>query len=194
MTGKRAAIVAARRASLIRSTIETIHAEGSLDVTVAQIAARAGVSAGLAHHYFGGKDQLVLATMRHLLATLRGSARAGWDRAETPRQRASALVAASFGPDQFDAETISAWLVFYVLAQKNPEAARLMRIYVRRLRTHFAVALAPLAGDRAGEVAEMAGALIDGVYLRHALRGQAPEPDAAIGLVERAIDGAIRGA
>jgi TetR/AcrR family transcriptional repressor of bet genes len=43
-----------RRKDLISAAIQTIGERGSLDVTVAQIARKAGVSAALAHHYFGG--------------------------------------------------------------------------------------------------------------------------------------------
>ena len=57
-----------RRRALIGAALREISDRGSLDVTVAQIASRAGVSSALAHHYFGGKDDLILATMRHLLA------------------------------------------------------------------------------------------------------------------------------
>ncbi|MCR2655813.1 TetR family transcriptional regulator, partial [Salmonella enterica] len=59
-----------RRKDLISAAIQTIGERGSLDVTVAQIARKAGVSAALSHQYFGGKDQLLLATMRHLLSEL----------------------------------------------------------------------------------------------------------------------------
>ena len=54
-----------RRKALINATIAEIGQAGSLDVTVGQIARRAGMSSGLAHHYFGGKDQILLAAMRH---------------------------------------------------------------------------------------------------------------------------------
>ena len=53
-----------RRRELIGAAIESIHAQGMAQVTMGDIARRAGVSAGLAHHYFGGKDQLLSATMR----------------------------------------------------------------------------------------------------------------------------------
>ena len=57
-----------RRAALIDATIAEIGAAGSLDVTVSQIAKRAGMSSGLAHHYFGGKDDILLAAMRRIMA------------------------------------------------------------------------------------------------------------------------------
>lgn len=47
-----------RRSALVQATIAEIGAAGSLDVTVGQIARRAGMSTALAHHYFGGKDQI----------------------------------------------------------------------------------------------------------------------------------------
>ncbi|MDG1319155.1 MAG: TetR family transcriptional regulator, partial [Paracoccaceae bacterium] len=42
-----------RRAALVKATIAEIGEAGTLDVTVSQIAKRAGMSSGLAHHYFG---------------------------------------------------------------------------------------------------------------------------------------------
>jgi TetR/AcrR family transcriptional repressor of bet genes len=56
------------RARLVQATIHEIGAAGSLDVTVGQIAKRAGVSPALAFHYFGGKDRLFLAAMRAILS------------------------------------------------------------------------------------------------------------------------------
>ena len=56
-----------RRDALVKATIAEIGAAQSLDVTVGQIARRAGMSSALAHHYFGGKDQIFLAAMRYIL-------------------------------------------------------------------------------------------------------------------------------
>ena len=64
-----------RRAALVKATIDEIGAVGNLDVTVSNIAKRAGMSSALAHHYFGGKDQIFLAAMRHTLAVSRRSRR-----------------------------------------------------------------------------------------------------------------------
>ena len=61
-----------RKAALVNATITEIGRVGSLDVTVSQIAKRAGMSSALAHHYFGSKDDIFLAAMRHVL-TLYGA-------------------------------------------------------------------------------------------------------------------------
>src|SRR6476619_337884 len=82
-----------RRQALIDATISAIGERGSLDVTVSEIAGRAGVSSALAHHYFGAKDDLLLATMRRLLADLGRDSVKELARAETPRQRVSAVIA-----------------------------------------------------------------------------------------------------
>ena len=55
-----------RRAALIKATITEIGKAGSLDITVSQIAKQAGMSSALAHHYFGSKDEIFLAAMRHV--------------------------------------------------------------------------------------------------------------------------------
>ena len=65
-----------RRKALIDATIAEIGQAGSLDVTVGQIAKRAGMSSGLAHHYFGGKEQMLLAAMRQILTNLQVRVRA----------------------------------------------------------------------------------------------------------------------
>ena len=57
-----------RKAALVNATIVEVGRTGSLDVTVSQIAKRAGMSTALAHHYFGGKEAMFLAAMRHVLS------------------------------------------------------------------------------------------------------------------------------
>ena len=60
-----------RRAELVEATVHEIGEAGSLNVTVSRIAKRAGVSSALAFHYFGDKDRLFLAAMRHILTISR---------------------------------------------------------------------------------------------------------------------------
>lgn len=174
-----------RRRSLIDAAIRTIGQRGSLDVTVAQIAHEAGVSPALAHHYFGGKEQLLLATMRHLLSELGRDLSAALRQASSPRARISAIIAVNFSPKQFAAETVAAWLTFYVHAQQSPETRRLLRVYARRLHSNFMDALVRLCDRRkAAFIAEGAGALIDGLYIRHALGADAPDAARANMLIE----------
>jgi len=178
-----------RRKALIEAAIETIGAQGNLDVTMSQIARSAGVSPALAHHYFGGKDQLFLATMRHLLTAFGTGVRAALRAADAPRARVSGIIGQSFGPDQFEPTTVSAWLAFYLLAQSDPEARRLLHIYARRLNSNLVEALARIVPrPDALRIAEGVAALIDGLYIRHALNEGPPDPASAIALVEDYVD------
>lgn len=172
-----------RRAALIKATIDEIGRAGSLDVTVGQIAKRAGMSSALAHHYFGGKEQIFLAAMRHVLSVYAAEVRGKLAEVEGPEARLEALIAANFTSLNFRREVIGAWLNFYVLAQTVPEARRLLRVYQRRLASNLTHHLRPLVGVRAGAVAAGVGAMIDGVYLREALKDEAPDGAAAAGVV-----------
>ena len=176
-----------RRAALVKATIAEVGEKGSLDVTVARIARRAGVSSALAHHYFGGKEDLFLAAMRQILADYGAKVRAALAGAEGPRARFEAVIGANFDPDNFAPEAVAAWLNFYVHAQNLPGARRLLTVYQRRLRSNLVHDLRPLIGAAAQDQAETIAALIDGLYIRHALGGQADGAAAAarvIGLVE----------
>jgi len=183
---------AARRDELVQATIHEIGAAGSLDVTVGRIAKRAGVSPALAFHYFGGKERLFLAAMRAILTLYGAESRRELAAAHGPRDRLSALVRASFCGQNFQPEVVAAWLNFYVAAQTQPEAARLLRVYQHRLVSNLTHALRPLSPDPVA-VARTAAALIDGLYIRHALAEAGP-PDAAaaISTVEAYFDGVLR--
>ena len=161
-----------RRAALVEATILEIGRAGTLDVTVSQIARRAGMSSALAHHYFGSKEQIFTAAMRHILTQYGAEIRAALAAAQGPRGRLDAIIEASFAPRQFSPETVSAWLNFYVQAQKSEDARRLLNIYHRRLRSNLHHAIRPLAGGEARMLTRGLAAMIDGLYLRQALRSE----------------------
>ena len=174
-----------RRRALIDATVAAIGQAGTLDVTMSDIAGRAGVSSALAHHYFGAKDDLLRATMRSLLIDLGRELLSGLATAGTPRGRVSAIIAVNFSEAQFSAETIAAWLAFYVEAQRSPEMRRLLGVYARRLHSNLVHAFdALLPHAEAVRTAEGVAALIDGLYIRRALKHGAPDPASAVALVE----------
>ena len=166
-----------RRTALVDATIAEIAARGSLDVTVGQIAKRAGMSTALAHHYFGGKHQIFLAAMQQILRDFGREVRRALAQAATPRARAEALIEASFAPDCFAPATISAWMTLYASAQTNPDTLRLLKIYQRRLHSNLLHALRPISTcpDRH---ASLIASLIDGLYLRAALSQSQSASDA----------------
>ncbi len=169
-----------RKAALVNATITEIGRVGSLDVTVSQIAKRAGMSSALAHHYFGSKEEIFLAAMRHVLTLYGAEVRGALAVAQGPRDRIEAILRASFSAGNFRREVVGAWLNFYVLAQTVPEAKRLLAVYQRRLQSNLVACLRPLCGDAAPSLAEGLGALIDGLYLREVLKSGAPDGKSAV--------------
>ena len=174
-----------RRKALVDAALKAIGDHGSLGVTMSEIARQAGVSPALAHHYFGSKEQLLIATVRSLLKDLRDDTVAALRAAPTPRQKLSAIIRVSFQADQFAPDTIAAWLAFYSEAQRSEETRRFLGIYARRLRSNLLASLKDLCPpDDAARIAEGAAALIDGLYIRRSL-GSAPISIAgSIALVE----------
>ena len=182
-----------RRKELIDATILAIGERGSLDVTMSEIAGRAGVSSALAHHYFGGKNDLLQATMRRQLTSLIVEMADALKRAESPRERIAGVVKVNFSAGQFRAETVTAWLAFYLEAQRSPELRRLLRVYVRRLRSNLLSGLRLLLPRQAAEeTAEGVGAMIDGFYIRRALRDGLPNPASVIATIEDYVDAKLK--
>jgi len=178
-----------RRSELIQAAIAEIGAAGSLDVTVGQIARRAGVSSGLAHHYFGSKERIFLAAMSHIMKSFGLRARAELQLARTPRERLNAIIAASFDEDEFAPEVISSWLTFYVQAQHSAGAKRLLKIYTHRLHSNLVYNLRQLTNSANAElIAAGLAALIDGLYVRQALRENPLDRFQTMGLVWDYLD------
>lgn len=181
-----------RRKALVDAALRTIGSQGSLDVTMSEIAREAGVSAALAHHYFGSKQQLLLATIRTLLAQLRADAVAALAAAETPRARISAVIRVSFQANQFAPDVVAAWLAFYSEAQRSEEVRRLLVLYARRLHSNLLSGLKPLcAAPLAEQIADGAAALIDGLYIRQSLKAAPLSIDASVTLVEDYVAGQL---
>lgn len=178
-----------RRKALIDAAILAIGERGSLDVTMSEIAGRAGVSPALAHHYFGAKDDLLEATMRHLLRALGRDTVTALANAPDARRRISSIICVNFSEAQFRTATIAAWLAFYVEAQRSVRMRRLLRVYARRLHSNLMSGLRDLlpAAD-AARTAEGIAALVDGLYIRRALKDGPPDPASAITLVESYVD------
>ena len=178
-----------RRSALVEATIAEIGAAGSADVTVVQIAKRAGVSSGLAHHYFGGKDDIMLAAMRHILREFGQEALAALRECHDPRARVEAIIRASFSEAFFHPETVVTWMVFYAQATAKPPVRRLLTLYQRRLQSNLTYALRPLSATPEAH-AQLLAAVIDGFYLRAAVaRGMAV--DEALSQSFAALDGMI---
>nr|WP_267135369.1 transcriptional regulator BetI [Halomonas dongshanensis] len=161
-----------RRQQLIEATMTAIDEVGLHDATVIRIARRAGVSAGIISHYFGGKDGLLEATMRQILRDL-NDAIAARRRAlanDSPKARLQAIIDGNFDRSQVTGPAAKTWLAFWASSMHKPALARLQYINDRRLysnlRHHFRRAM---PAPEAEQAARGMAAMIDGLWLRGAL-------------------------
>lgn len=167
-----------RRRQLIEATIVAIAEVGFNATTIAEIARRADVSTGLVSFYFGDKDGLLEATLRHLARELSRAAAARMRDATTPRARVQAVIDTMLGASQFERRIGTVWLAFWAQVPHSPNFARVQRAYHRRLSGNLSYALRPiLMRDPARALAEAIASMIDGLWLRATL---ANDPDGRI--------------
>ncbi|NIZ15031.1 transcriptional regulator BetI [Phaeobacter sp. HF9A] len=158
-----------RNEEFIEATIVTVHKRGYASVTMAEIAREAGSSAASISYYFGSKEGLMEATMRHLLRKLRTAMVAGYDRAQTPKERLYAVMDANFADSLFSVPQCNIWMQFWANAPYSTTLARLHRINRARVRSHFLAELGQLLPAAQVETARQAlQSYMDGVWLQAA--------------------------
>ncbi|WNK19083.1 transcriptional regulator BetI [Halomonas piscis] len=180
-----------RRRQLISATMSAIDEVGLADATILRIARRAGVSAGIISHYFGGKDGLLEATMRQILTDL-GNA-VGEHRRElddsSPRACLGAVIEGNFDRTQVTGPAAKTWLAFWTSSMHKPDLARLQNVNDRRLYAnlcfHFSRVM-PRAEAR--DAARGLAAMIDGLWLRGALTPEGLDAEGARRLAFACLD------
>ncbi|MBR9869756.1 MAG: transcriptional regulator BetI [Gammaproteobacteria bacterium] len=183
-----------RRQQLIDATLKVIEEHGFQGATVGKIAALASLSVGIVSHYFGGKQGLLEATMRHLLSSLQQDvSKLMADRPNTPRERLMAIVDANFSGVQTHAQSSKTWLAFWTQAMHSPDLMRLQRVNERRLLSNLMFYLRELMPEpQVRSTAQTIAALIDGFWLRAAMSEGRIEPSQAVTLCKTYIDQAIQ--
>ncbi|BAF87182.1 betaine aldehyde dehydrogenase [Azorhizobium caulinodans ORS 571] len=169
-----------RRQQLIDATIICLAEIGFVATTLVQIARRANVSPGLVAHYFGDKNGLLEATLRHLARRLAQGTARRLAAARTPRERVQAVIEANLAPEEFDRRTSSVWLAFWGQVIHEQRFARVQNVYQRRMTSDLVHALKKIiAPADAQRIAVSIAAVIDGLWLRATL-SNGGEPDSAL--------------
>jgi TetR/AcrR family transcriptional repressor of bet genes len=171
-----------RRSQLIHATLEAVDQVG-MDASIALIARLAGVSNGIISHYFQDKNGLLEATMRHLMTALSLSVR---DRRllledTSPRAQIRIIIEGNFDDSQVNGPAMKTWLAFWASSMHQPSLRRLQRINDHRLYSNICCEfrrVLPIAEARTA--ARGLAALIDGLWLRGALSGEAFDTQQAL--------------
>ncbi|HBO3946265.1 TPA: transcriptional regulator BetI [Pseudomonas aeruginosa] len=180
-----------RRSQLIHATLEAVDQVGMGDASIALIARLAGVSNGIISHYFQDKNGLLEATMRHLLSALSKAVRerraALYD--DSPRAHLRAIVEGNFDDSQVNGPAMKTWLAFWATSMHQPALRRLQRVNDHRLYSNLCYQFRrQLSVDDARAAARGLAALIDGLWLRGALTGDAFDTDEALNIAYDYLD------
>lgn len=178
-----------RNEELIEATIVAVHKRGYGVVTMAEIAAEAGASAASINYYFGSKEGLMEATMRHLLRKLRHAMVEGYATATSPEARLYAVMDANFADDLFTVPQCSLWMQFWANAPYSNRLSRLHRINRARVRSHFLAELGRLLPpDRVETARQALQCYMDGVWLQAAQADAPVDPQQARRAAHRVVD------
>ena len=166
-----------RRQQLIEATLDSVAELGLHATTINTISQRAGLSSGIISHYFGGKQGLLEATVRHLLNNLKTNLLAKTQGGCTPLQRLMFIVESNFSSMQQQSNATRTWLSFWVQSMHDDRLHRLQNVNAKRLHSNLAASFsAYLSPAEARHAASLAAAMIDGLWLR-AVLGKASESE-----------------
>jgi AcrR family transcriptional regulator len=193
---------AERRQDLITATLDSISEHGLEGATVRDIAAKAGVTGGLIRHYFTGKDQMVQAAYREMLATMTKTAvDAMNDAGEDAHHRLRGFIVANVSPPIADPKALSLWAAFIGRVRSEEELARIHRDNYRLFLEILEGLVTSLLVSHGREpalsecrhLAIAINGLIDGLWLENSLASDLFEegslPQIALDAVEALLGG-----
>jgi TetR/AcrR family transcriptional regulator, transcriptional repressor of bet genes len=159
-----------RRQQLIEATIETLARKGYAQMTLTDVALKAGVSHGLVNFHFQSKEKLLTETLLNLSSEYL----ANWQAylAEAPKDAASqfdALIRADLDPEVCTPTKISCWTSFWAESQSRPiyqkECGANDEAYIRLLEGHCARMIEEAGyALAAADAARVFRSLSDGVW------------------------------
>lgn len=164
-----------RREGLIRATLQVVAEKGMQNATIADICSAAGVSRGLANHYFESKDHLLECAFRAMFAGL-DAVSSEAEAAETrPTRKLLAITYATFSNDFFNPTARAANLSFWSASLTSPSLSAINREVYAGYHQHAARLFADAATGRAialdaHQAAVSLIGMIDGLWLGLALR------------------------
>lgn len=165
-----------RRQQLIEATLQAVDQVGMGDASIALIARLAGVSNGIISHYFQDKNGLIAATAQYLMTVLSENVTARRQALEdaSPRAHLKVIIEGNFDASQVNGPAMKTWLAFWATSMHHPSLHRLQRINDHRLYSNLCCQFRRvLPVDQARSAARGLAALIDGLWLRGALSGDA---------------------
>lgn len=187
------------RRVLIEATLDSIAENGISETTVSRIIERAGVSRGMIHLHFGGKDKLLEDAARYFCGLYYTEMeRQLADVPDKPTETIMAIVRADLGEELLNERSVAIWHAFRGVARLNPVIAHYSDTRDARLRGMLGDAFhALLEGERKSGVADDITmgtlALLEGMWTDFLTHPDAFSRKAAVRIVTRFLDAVFPG-
>ena len=155
-----------RRHELEKATYEVVDLVGVRQLTIQRVAAHAGVSKGIAHHYFQNKDELLFAAVRHahrlfdeyFIGPLRSTT--------SPSERLWVIIDIQLSEEFLSFNYLRTYLSVLEAGFFNKKIRNIYSITDRRGRSNLAFALRSLMhGKEVQSVASTIWSFIEGAWL-----------------------------
>lgn len=117
--------VDARREEILRAAIVVLRRQGIAAMTVRDVAAEAGISSGLIHHYVASMDELVAAAFERVAGEDLAATRMSLMDVTDPIARLRRLLESYVGPG--DGGSMQLWLDAWSEAARRPALRRISR-------------------------------------------------------------------
>lgn len=174
-----------RREELLQATLDTIHAEGLHNITVAKLSKTAGMSQGMVHHYFKNKAEIIEAAIRHVNAELRTELVKEMGRTETPTEKLFKILDINFAPHWFNPQTTRLWVSFCSEVPFNDTFARIQAVIHNRMHSNLKHILKALLTEHdPDQISHEISNLIDGFWIRASVGKHPVTPAEAITCLE----------
>lgn len=161
-----------RRQELIEAAYQLLITEGLQSLTVEKVARAAGASKGIVHHYFRDKLQLIEAALVHLSTFPGGVTSLRLKGAQSASERIWSIVASNLRQEIFQPSVCRAWLALCADASLYPEAKKTVKQYYSLMEKELVTAFRDLVPEAEASLAAVdLIALLDGLWVRNALRG-----------------------
>ncbi|MDQ3865192.1 MAG: TetR family transcriptional regulator C-terminal domain-containing protein [Actinomycetota bacterium] len=162
--------LAPKQAHLIRSAYKVMGEKGLNGLSLQDVADEAGVSKAILPYYFESKENLILLTMRWVLARVAGRIREAIAGAASPEEKVSAMIDAIFVSPEANRRFYLVFFDFLGYAARNDRFADVGATFHEICNSHYAEVIQHgqeegvfHKGD-ASEDATVVRALVDGLF------------------------------
>lgn len=191
----------ANKQLLIDATLDTIADIGVTDTSVSRICERSGLSRGMIHLHFGGKDNLLTAAAQHFSTEYYAEMdrRTDLGASARPEDRVMAVIEADLSEALLNPRSTKIWHAFRGIASSHPGIARYSSTQDDKLVETLRSAFSEIASENRGDpnlvddATSGTLALLEGMWVNYLTDMQGFSRRRSVNLVRRFLCGLFPG-